>query len=150
MFFLVLALQIFFRISKMTWIKFSHYLFPYFVAGTRTTTLLLRCVRVCRWTRLLLLTMLCCFNKRVRLLFGCRILLWLPFMLSGLLVLMERARLSQSSTRARGTELQPLGQTRCMIFPPITSILLFNNLTTLCLLPVLLFQSITTVLRIFG
>ena len=97
-----------------------------------------------------ILTMLCCFNKRVRLLFGCRILLWLRFMLSGLLVLMERARLSQNSTRARGTELQPLGQTRCMIFPPITSILLFNNLTTLCLLPVLLFQSITTVLRIFG
>ena len=97
-----------------------------------------------------ILTMLCCFNKRVCLLFGCRILLWLRFMLSGLLVLMERARLSQSSTRARGTELQALGQTRCIIFPPITSILLFDNLTNLCLLPVLLFQSITTVLRTFG
>ena len=53
-FFLVLASQICFRISKMTLIKFSHYLFPYFAAGTRTTTLLLRCVLVCRWHSLLL------------------------------------------------------------------------------------------------
>jgi hypothetical protein len=66
----------------------------------------------------IILTMLCCFTKIVRLLFGCRILLWLPFMLSGLLVLMERARLSQNSTRARVTELQPLGQIKVHDFSP--------------------------------
>ena len=53
-----------FLISKMTWIKCSLFLFPYFVAGMRTTTLLLRCVRACHWTLLVLLTMLCCFKKK--------------------------------------------------------------------------------------
>ena len=113
-FFLVLASQICFRISKMILIKFLHYLFPYFAAGTRMTTLLLRCVLVSvpLAQYAFILSILCCFNKRVCLLFGCRILLWLRFMLSGLLVLMERARHSQNSTRARVTGLQPLGQTR--------------------------------------
>ena len=51
------------------------------------------------------------FKKKIRLLFGSRILVWLLFMLSGF-IMMEKALLSQNSTRAWVTGLQPLSQTR--------------------------------------